>query len=500
MEAPPAISNNGTGMLKRLNFSWLNTPAIVRAFAIAAIICALIQLALGASFSILFFCLCSIAAGLFGFWLFGINNLAGWVSLSYLMGNILIAFYAKTILGQALDSNLYAPFTSFLTEAICCVALLCALVVATWINVGANIRPITDLATLRFLSLSCFLIGIIINFFHWYIDRGTSGGSQYGGLNVFSGLMYFGIVCGTARVILCSDRRRCIDITTFTMLVLATAAGLMENARSETALPSLYFFTTILFFKGKLPWRYVVLLVSGALVFIAITPLILFFRYNGFRNKTFTEELNAFANVAPLLLNGDQLLFNTGHLGHGRGYYDYFGNNEGQVILGRFSSIQQSDPAIAATNATKPMGNDIIISGLRFVLPSFIDPGKPKQTNAFIILARQGWTSARQGAYPTLPLAGEIYSAYGMAGIIFIPFLIFLIYLLVLKKVGWGISGNVLSIFIFSFGVLYIYDATFSSFLSTSLRDIPLICITVLLLMKTFQFLVRHKDINLPNS
>lgn len=470
----------------------LKTNTIVWLLSLPAVVCVLVQIGLGASLTVLFLAAFSIFVGLYGFWLFGAGNLAGWFCLFYMAGNVLFAFYAKTILGQTVESYLYAPTVSYLVQAICGAALLAALIASQWISVGRTFPPITDLPTLRFLAWASFTIGLSIEVYHTYGDRGLAG-PEYGGLAMFGSLMYLGIVCRTAYVILQSRGRKHIDSVVLLMLLVSTAFGIFMNGRGNTAMPCLYFFATLLFFKGKLPLRYVVALCCGAFLFTLVAPAILVFRYMGLRDLPLGEEVKAFEYALPMMLNPEEYAFKTGQLGREVGYYSYFGGTKGQVVLGRFASIQQIDPAISKTDDGQPLGSELFFDAFRELLPTFIDPDKPTVNNSFLILTRQGLTSAAQGLYPTLPLAGEIYSLFGMWGVLSIPFGIFLAYALVLKKIGWGLYGNAYSIYILCSTVSHVHDGALEAYLGGIFRGLPLLTLLVWLLMKSYQFVAQKR-------
>ncbi len=306
--------------------------------------------------------------------------------------------------------------------------------------------------------------------------------------------MYMGIIARTAYAFLRSAGRRNFDVVLVLMLIVLTADGLLGNGKADTALPWICFFATILFFKGGLPWRYIAGMACGVLLFVAaVAPLIHVFRGMGLRNLTLTNEIEAFENTLPLILNPEQFAFQTGRYERAKGYYNYFGGGKGQMLLGRYSSIQEIDPVIAAVDASEPMGSDVIISAVRGQLPKFIDPDKPKITNDLLILQREGLTNGSHGGYPTLPFAGEIYAAFGILGVIFVFSLVFFAFVLALKKLGWNLYQNVFSIFILCTQIFKINEADLGHFLGTIFRDLPLLALTLLFLIKIFQFFVLRQ-------
>lgn len=474
---------------------FLDTRRIVWILGLTAAVAAIGQVALDADYLVLLLALISIGCGLYGFWLFGVFNLAGWVCLLYMAGNVLIAFYAKTVLLQPLNSNLVAPLSSFWVQTICCFAMFVAIILAFWIDVGKPLMPpITDLTVLRLLSVWCVLIGWGLKVLQATVLRG--GDQEYGGLNVFGSLLYLGIIARTALVMKRSNGKRLLDPILIIIIVVATFSGVLSTGKSETALPSLCFVATVLFFKGRLPWRYVVGLAGGLALYLAITPIMLTFRYMGFGAMSLSKEINVIENMAPTLLNGDVLSMLASKHEHFKTLaYDYYGDNgRGQLILGRFSSIQQIDPIISATQIRGTLGSEIIIDGFRGNTPKFFDPNKPTEITGFTVIKSLG-VYRGGGSRPTVPLAAIVYAAYGMMGVIFIPLATFLAYLLALKKLCWDIRGNIFAIFLLVVQVIGIHSGEFRLFVGYVMRGLPLLVIAVLLMQKLAVFLTRRRAV-----
>jgi hypothetical protein len=474
---------------------WLNTSRIVVVLGLATTLAALIQILIGANIIVLALALVCIACGLYGFSLFGVFNLGGWFCLVYMAGNVLIAFHAKTVLLQPVNSNLRAPLDAFGVQAICCAALLLALIIAYWIPVGRPLTPpITDLTTLKFVSTWCLIIGFGFHVVMMVLARAGDQDTSYGGLNVFEHLMYLGIVARTALVMLRSDGKRMLDPVLIVALGAAVLSGVLSTGKSETSLPVACFVATVLFFKGKLPRRYVVGLVIGVILFLATAPIILTFRYMGLRNMPLDREVSTLENMLPMLLDYRELALLAGK--HARSKksvpYDYYGNHEGQLILGRFSSIQQIDPVVDAVEEEGEMGAGILIDGIRYNLPKALDPDKPTTIGGLMIVKTLGIYTGG-GGFPTVPLAAVVFAAYEWLGIVFIPLGLFTAYLLMLKKLSWDLRGNIFTIFILATQLSGIHSAEWRHYTGYLLRDIPLLTITYLLMQKVAGLLTRRQ-------
>ena len=156
------------------------------------------------------------------------------------------------------------------------------------------------------------------------------------------------------------------------------------------------------------------------------------------------------------------------------GYYNYFGGNgRGQMLLGRYASVQQIDPVIAQVNARGTMGVAAVAPALARQLPSFIYPNKPQVSEAYVILVHYGLVDPAGGKYPTLPLAGQAYAGFGFPGPLYCRSL-FPRAFLALKKFGWDLHRNVFAIFIFSeFIVVYASQGDLIQYAGLVLRVMP---------------------------
>jgi hypothetical protein len=203
---------------------------------------------------------------------------------------------------------------------------------------------------------------------------------------------------------------------------------------------------------------------------------------------TVSTNINFMAqSVESLLVNGDINHFEGLARNQFRGgYYNYYGTNgREQMLLGRFSSVQQIDPIIAQVNKQGIIGGSVVWSSLVRLLPRFIYPNKPRYFNSYHIVVDLGLITPAGGKYPTVPLAGQVYAGYGMAGVFVIPFLTFLIFLLLLKKLGWNLYRNIYAIYFF---VVFVFigagQDSFGQFTGSALRGLPLFTIVFWILVE----------------
>lgn len=467
--------------------------------ALAAIVSALAQLLLGASLPVVVFALLATLFGLLGFAALGAYNLGSWVVLFYALGNVLVALYAKTLLGQPLDSNLYAPLESFLTLMATTGGLFAALLLVRRLGVGRPVfTPVRDPQFLAYLSWACFGLGALF----WFLNRVFQGpeGSGFGGVTLFRDLLFMAVIARTAALLEKSGNRRAFDGRLGAMIAIAAFLGLIDNSKTIAALPVVSHFATVLFYRRGLPLRSITILAVGALLFgLLLAPMIHALRAMGQQDLSLNERIDFVAANVTSLIEDSGKFDSFERLAAGQfeqGYYNYFGESgSGQMLLGRYASVQQIDPVIAEVNRSRPWGGDAIWPALARLVPSFIYPNKPEYTEAFNTLVHYQLVDPAGGKFPTLPLAGQAYAAYGVWGLLTIPFITFLGLLLVMKKLGWQLYRNVYAIFFFcDFVIVYVSQGDFGQYAGVALRSFPLFAVVFWLIGKSYRVrLLGHR-------
>ena len=461
-----------------------------------ALAAALVQIGLGVKLGVLLLALFGAATGLLGFAWLGAFNLGAWWVLFYVLGNVLIALFAKTLLGQALDSHLDAPYASYLALAVGCLALLFALMLAWLAPVGKPIlRASEEPGLLRFMAWGCFGVGL----FFWYVNRRFQdpNGSGFGGLSVFGDLLFMAVIARTAFVLVQSQGRKRLDRVLVLFLVTSILAGLINNAKTQVALPVVSYFSTVLFFQRGLPRREVLLIAAGGMLFVSLVgPMIHAYRALGIQQVSLDRKIALIGQgIAAVAEHGEFDYYE--HLANeqfqGDNYYGYFGGARGQMILGRYASIQQIAPVVAAVEHQGPVGGFAVWPAFERLAPKIIAPHKPENVESFNILVRLGLISPYGGKFPTLPLVGQAYAAYGMIGLCVIPFLAFLAFALVIKKIGWDLYRNIYAIFFLcDFVVVYANQGDLGQYAGAVLRGFPLFVVTFLILARLHRSLRKR--------
>ncbi len=456
----------------------LSARRMVLYLGVPALVALVAQLAMGASFAVVILTVLIVVVGLLAFMSLGAYNAGAWLALFYVLGNVLVAIYAKTFMGQTLDSHLYVPVDSFLVLAVSSTALLVTLLIVRAIRLGAPLlRPTSVPRELSWLSWGSFTLGVAFWFVNQHFQQPNGGG--FGGLAIFRDLLLMAVIARTALLLNGSGDCRAFDARLGMIVAVGVFLGLLSNSKTAAALPVVAYFVTVLFYRRGLPVRQIAVLAVGAVFFLTVlVPLVQAWRYLGQQKMDVPQRIALMAEGAEAVWEGGNLnhFVSLGERAFHSGYYDYFGGNgRGQQVLGRYASVQQIDPVIAEVNKQGPIGGSAIWPSLTRLLPRAIYPEKPKYISGYHILIKLGLINSLHGKYPTVPLAGQAYAGYGIMGVLSIPFFTFLGILLTLKKLGWNLYRNVYGIFFFvEFVIVYASQGTLAQYAGFVLRSAPL--------------------------
>lgn len=441
--------------------------------------------------------LLTVVMGLLGFVALGACNLGSWVALFYILGNVLVALFAKTLMGQRLESHLWSPAGSFLALAITGFSLLAALFLVRRLRVGRVVlRAPTDPNFLALLSWSCFGLGLIF----WMLNRSFQdpAGLGFGGFTLFRDLLLMAVIARTAMLLKSSGDRRALDGWLVVIMICAVLVGLVDNSKTASALPVVSHFATVLFFRNGLPLRTIAVLAAGTIVFlIAVAPMVHALRAAGQQALTTSERVQLVIEAYSTILKEPEELDRMQRIAAGQfknGYYSYFGESgAGQMILGRYAAVQQIDPVISEVDRRGPRGGKAVWPGLLRQVPRIIYPDKPRYGEAFETLVHYDLVQPFGGKFPTLPLAGQAYAAYGLFGLLFIPFVTFFGFFLVVKKLGWKLYQNIYGVFFLcSFVVVYANQGDFGQYTAAAVRNFPLFTLVFFLLSRAYRIQMRR--------
>ena len=453
---------------------------------IAALVSLVIQLVFRAAPIIVLLAGLIVVFGLVAFISKGAYNAGSWFVIFYVSGNVLVAVYAKTLMGQPLDSFLFAPLDSFLVLLACVLELCFALIIASIVPLGRPLlRPTSNVSLLRRLSWGSFAFGLLSWFLNYYFQGSTGGGHAI--FAILQDLLLMAVIARTAMLLEMSNDSKNIDSALALILAASVFLGLRSDSKTRAAYPIVSYFATILFYRRGLPLKQLlVLIIGGALFLFMLVPMIQAWRYLGLRQISLKQRVvMMLGDAQDVLLNGKyQEFVDLGQIQFHGGYYDYFGGDgNAQQVLGRYASVQQIDPVIAQVNWQHSLGGNVIWPAFTRLLPRAVYPNKSPYIEGYYILVDLGLISPDAGKYPTVPLSAQAYAAFGVPGVLFLPFFTFLGFLLALKKFGWNLYRNVYTIFLFCvFIVVYAAQGTLGQYAGAVLLNIPLYLAVFILL------------------
>lgn len=476
---------------------YLSTRSILLWLAMPAAVAVLLQFLLGASPLVVLIVTMIVVFGLASFRLGGAYNAGAWLALYYVLGNVLVALYTKTLLGQSLDSYLFVPEQSFFVLLTTTLALVLAMTIVYYLPIGRPIlNPVMSWQSLNWLSWGCFFLGVA--FWVLNVRAQSADGSGFGGFSALRNFLLMGVIARTALLLQISSDRRAFDWTLLIFIGVGVFLGLLSNSKTQAAYPVVSYYATLLFFRGGLPTRQLVVLALGLTLFVyVLSPMIHAWRYMGIQEMSVGERLSMIQSDLGAVFQGGQLdqmraEADRAFLG---GHYDYFGpGGQGQMLLGRYASVQQIDPVIMMAQTHGTMGGEVIWPSFLNHIPSIIYRNKSEFIEGYEILTHLRLIDPRGGKFPTVPLAGQAYAGFGMVGVVLVSFFTFLVFLLVYKKLGWNLHRNVFAIFFFcQFIIVYAGQGTLGQYAGAMLRYFPLSGAVFWMLCFIPEQLLRHR-------
>lgn len=496
-EGPISTSAARHGIrLDDLRFRTFRASARERNLAVVgfALLCmaSISQLAMGAAPIPVLLALVSSVCALYVFLLLGSANTASWFVAFYAASNVSVALLAKTVLLQPLDSFLQSPELSFSVVVIGTFELLLAAIAVSVLPIGRPIFQRTrDPSMLRRISWMTFIAGASC----WALNRHflDKSGGDFGGLAIFRNLLLMGIIARTALVLEMSSDARSVDGVLLGMLTVSVVLGFFDDQKTQVGLPVVAYFVTTGIYRRRFTWKQIVGgIMAGAAFVTVLAPAIHAYRAAGIQKLPVDKRVQ-------LLLDGGKQILKSGGLERierltdvqfSNAYFNYFGpNGAHQAILGRFASVQQVDPVVAAVQARGTLGGDVIWSATNRLLPRIVVPDKPQFPAAYDILLRLGLITVQGGKFPVVPLIAQAYAGYGTTGLLTIPLLAFFAILMALKKLGWTLQRNVYAIFFFCcFILVYAGQGSLEQYLGAAFRFFPCLAAAVLAFAKIPSF------------
>ncbi|MBN1481479.1 hypothetical protein EH223_03865 [candidate division KSB1 bacterium] len=464
-------------------------------FLILSII--VLQLAFGADVRILFF---AVATALCGFLILNHGGIYDAVSLAgfvFLFNTVFFAILLKTFLGQAIDSNLYAPFISFLIIFIVALEVLFAIKLVHIIPVGKPLyKPHNDLSFLKYLAIVCYVLGVLLWILSqlYHVDPRSQFSSQdkgFGGFATIYPIFYMGIVAGTAFVLLSSNQKKSVNKWLFMMILTGVIMGLFESRKVIVGLTFGYYFFTSFIYRHRITSRQIFVGILLVLfIFFIFAPIVHVYRTDLWF-LPFSQRIDYMKSNADKMIQSNYLfdyfrrVFNQEY---SLNSYQYFGQN--LILIDRFATIQHSDLIIDSFMSRNEMGAELFIQGFDLILPSFINPNKRSISLGDQITWELGLRKYGVVGFPTVPVIASSFAAKKWLGVLVVPFFIFLLLFLFLKKVGADIRRNVFSIYFIVPILVGAHEWSHSQYIVRLFRLFP-VQIILLLLIVFFYHKVR---------
>ena len=216
-------------------------------------------------------------------------------------------------------------------------------------------------------------------FIHFSSD---GAGESLDGLAIFRFLLLMAVICRTALVVVKSNGRRSLDAVLICMIGTSVLAGLIENQKTLAALPVLSYVAACCFYRRGIPLKVIASLLIGGVIFVVLlAPMVNALRAMGQKELSPKQQIAyVFNNLVGAATDASRRS-QFGAIASDRLASDsrnYFGEpGSGQLLVGRYSSIQQIDPVVAAVDHVGVRGGEALWPAFVRLVPSLIYPDKP---------------------------------------------------------------------------------------------------------------------------
>lgn len=363
------------------------------------------------------------------------------------------AVFAKFLMLQPLDSNLRQPIESFFAVLLGLTGYLIAFYISSLIYVGRPLlNPVLMERKLLIISILAALIGGAAWFGKIAAVNSLSAGadlSQKTTVHTFFTSFYLlAIISATAQTLIASNGRRSINAWCAVLLFTQLIFGVVANVRMPILNGILAYIVTVIAFRGRVRWRYIILagiLLSCIISFI--TPIMLYVR--SFRGElSARERVISTAEISKLALSNPQVLRTLrGRIKDFQSILNYYG--EPMNVFERASHIENVDVVIDGIDRSGHKGFVSIKIGLGRVLPRFINPNKDVGWSIGDKLYYEIGYRTILGGYLTLPLIADGYASFGWFGAFFFPIVFATPILIILRKFSWSLPHNIWAIYLF---------------------------------------------------
>ena len=354
--------------------------------------------------------------------------------------------FAKLSMGQPLDTYLLDPVGSFGVVLMGGLGYLSAFLAGSGFSVGRPfLKPSASYLILGRISFLAAVVGISAN-----LVVAFRVNEQYSGItvaNFFVSFLHLALISGIARAIQKTKGRRSVDAWVLVLLIAEIEFAMVLNSRMALMEIFLCWVATIVSFKAKIQWRHLsVTVFTIVAMVIFITPVFLYVRV--LRDElSWTQRTNATFDTITNWPVAFDYYMSWRELSARVGWYrSYYGSV--QNVFERMSHVNTVDMLKSGADSTSQLGIKDLQLALKRAMPRILAPKKSVgHSQGSLLYSSIGFL--KSGPYPTAPLIGTGYVAFGWVGAFCYPFLLGLAWIVIVKKMsGWNLQGNIWAVYL----------------------------------------------------
>lgn len=393
--------------------------------------------------------------------------------------------FAKIFFGHPLDSNLFDPLGSFGVVLIGIIGYSGALIICINSSLGRPIlSPVLSPKVLDRISFISAAIGITANLF-----VALKAGEQHTGTTIaefFVPILQLSMISSTAKIIQKTNGNRSIDIWIVILAAIGIEFAIINNSRIAIMETVLCWVVTCVAFDAKIKWRHLLIIIfSMIIITVFITPIFL-------RVRDFRSDLSWFERTLKTVETTTNWSETYNHYEDWRQiskekewYRNYYGCV--QNVFERFSYINNVDILKRGIDATGLLGIEDLVIAAKRAIPRFLAPDKP------LGYGQGSWLFSNigilnPGPYPTAPLIGTGYAAFGWVGAFCYPCILGLFWLIIIKKISsLNIQMNIWAVYLLLRIHNQFVEGSSDAYVVSILRNFPQELI-LLYIFKTFAY------------
>jgi len=447
------------------------------------IVCIVVHFFWGSNPFVLFVAAIAVILGLFPIVLFGPFNIGP--LLIFLLGFRYVGFplFAKLVYGQALDTNLEEPLSSFLAIMIGLFAYLLAFLIANKSDIGAPLfYPEEKAYCLRRISLVAFIFGFaanITNTLHINSYKDAWNISSY-----FLSFLHLALISAAANAFVVSKGHRLINWWTLLILLTELIFAFLYNSRTLIFETIIALALTDFAFRKKVSVKRFVFTISALLfIIVVLSPIFLYiraFRENAnWKDRIILpiEALGNWRDVEEHLYDYNYRMSNKDN--YSFGYYGIPVN-----FIERFSLVGNTDMLIKGANNIGFLGFEVVNHAIKYATPRFFVPDKPIDYSEGDWMQYMYVGDYMYGSFLLVSLIGVSYVSCGWIGVFVFPLIAGLCVFFLIKKIhGLNITNNIWAIYMFVIINNQFVEGGAWANAAIIFRQIPQVAIIMLIMM-----------------